>query len=235
MSSDDTPSTELCAERYLLSRQECRAAARGEFLRRKPGVNGLIAAVSELVASLTYFLSGKDLRPIPNGLYTGDLVISFCRSHFLASELVLDVELIDAAVVIRKQMELVSRLLELRAGVDIDELIGRVPNVRHLRIQIRRMYDEYSAIAHSSSPRSLRLLGTLHKDGVEYTPVYPEFDDNIFVALHHLSFLGLEFYLWATDFYSAAFPEYDPSYDRRISTLVMESFVDVFGEPSVAG
>ncbi|HEY4393180.1 MAG TPA: hypothetical protein VGP64_03915, partial [Polyangia bacterium] len=59
MSSDQTTSTELCAERYLLTRQEFRATAREEFLRCKPGVNGLIAAVSELVASLTHFLSGR--------------------------------------------------------------------------------------------------------------------------------------------------------------------------------
>jgi hypothetical protein len=146
----------------------------------------------------------------------------------------LDVDLIDAAVVIRKQMELVSRLLELQAGVNIDELIGRVPNVRHLRIQIRRMYDEYSSIAHSSHPRTLQLLGTIHEDGLEYTPLYPVFDKNVFVALHHLSFLGMEFYLWATAFYSSCFPAYDPSYDRGISSLLMESFVDVFGDPSVA-
>ena len=66
-------------------------------------------------------------------------------------------------------------------------------------------------------------------------PAVSVFDENVFVALHHLSFLGMEFYLWSTAFYSSCFPAYDPSYDRRISTLAMESFVDVSGDPSVAG
>jgi hypothetical protein len=111
-----------------------------------------MAVADELIASLTYFVVDKDLRPIDKGLYIGDLIVSFCRSHFISSDLLINCELIEVSVILRKQMELVSRLHELTQEGDLDDLIGRTPNVRHLKPVLRRLYGGYSAIAHSSDP-----------------------------------------------------------------------------------
>jgi dsDNA-specific endonuclease/ATPase MutS2 len=98
-------------------------------------------------------------REIDNGLYLADLMVSFCRSHFIASDLILGGELVEAAVIVRKQMELLARLNELSAGLDIDKLVRRTPNIKHLKTSLNRLYSEYSEISHSASPKVMQILG----------------------------------------------------------------------------
>ncbi|MBL8206491.1 MAG: hypothetical protein JNM09_19815 [Blastocatellia bacterium] len=146
------------AEKYLYSRNHFRKVAQDEFLRFNEHMNDLVASVNELVSSMTLFTSGKSLTAIPNGLYLGDLMVSFCRSHFISTDLTLGGELIEAVTIIRKQMELLSRLNELRNGLDINKLLRRTPNLKHLKTNLNRLYSDYSEIAHSSSPQPLQLL-----------------------------------------------------------------------------
>ena len=181
-----------------------------------------------MVASLTFFHADRDLRGVSNGHYIGDLLVSFCRSHFVATDLLLQGELVENATILRKQMELVSRLKELHAGMNIENLIDRTPNVGHLRTALRRLYGEYSAIAHSSNPRTLQLLGMIEKDGVTYTPLYPVFDDNMYVALNHLAIVVLEFAVWTMEFYRRELTPYDPAYDLTVFRTLVETTVAAF-------
>ena len=71
--------------------------AQHQFLMFNEHANSLVVSINELVASMTLFVSGKSLRGIDNGLYLADLMVSFCRSHFIASDLVLGGELVEAA------------------------------------------------------------------------------------------------------------------------------------------
>jgi hypothetical protein len=143
------------------------------------------------------------------------------------ADLLVQGELIEAATLLRKQMELVSRLNELGTAIDIEELIGRTPNIKHLREDLRRMYGEYSEVAHSSHPRSLQFLGTIEKDGREYTQLYPVFHENLHAGLSHLVLVTAEFFRWTTTFYQRNFPEYVQDSDRAIVETLVHCFREV--------
>ena len=84
------------AEKYIYSRDHFRKLAQHNFLAFNEHANLLVALINELVSSMTLFVSGKSFREIENGLYLADLMVSFCRSHFIASDLILGGELVEA-------------------------------------------------------------------------------------------------------------------------------------------
>lgn len=206
--------TEKAAERYLRECAGCCERSRTEFLAKRPRTRQLIDATNELVASLIYFLVEKDLDHVPNGIYIVDLLVSFCRSHFVAMDLVSHGQIIESATIVRKQMEVVSRLKELAAGMGIAELTNKTPNVKRLPAHFKRLYGEYSTIAHSSSPKKIRLLGVAKKDGARRTPLYPMFDDNLYVTLLHIILVAMEFAFWVRAFYRAQIKSYNGAADR---------------------
>lgn len=216
------------AEKYLYSRDHFRELARLDFFKFNDNANNLVVSVNELVASTTLFSSGKNLQDIQNGLYIGNLIVSFCRSHFIASDLILHGELIEAATIIRKQVELLSRLNELRNGLDIEKLIKKTPNLKHLITNFKTLYPDYSGIAHSSNPKFLQLLGeTEQKNGV-FTTLYPRFQENCYVSMSHLVVSALEFFVWASIFYSEYFQEYNPLDDVALVKVVVETHNKIF-------
>ena len=210
------------AEKYLYSRGEFRKLAQHNFLEFNEHSNILIASTNELIASITLFCSGRNFREIDNGLYCVDLMVSFCRSHFIASDLVLGGDLVDGAVIIRKQMELLARLNELKSGIDIERLIRKTPNIKHLQSGLKRQYSEYSEVAHSASPKVMELLGCRSYESGAYTLVYPEFQENAYVSLQHLILTAFEYYVWAANFLSDNFEDFDAVYHSKLFERAFE-------------
>lgn len=217
-------------EKYLYSRDHFRRIAQNDFLKFNSNANDLVAISGELVSSIALFHSGKCIRDIKNGLYIGDLIVSFCRSHFISSDLILGGELVEASVILRKQMELIARLNECMENVDIESLIKRTPNVKHLKTNIKRMYADYSEIAHSASPNSISILGRIEHEGNTFTPVYPIFDENSYVALQHMTLLVFEFYLSWLPFSESNFVAYDGARDAILFQWLIEKHQAMFGD-----
>lgn len=220
------------AEKYIYSRDHFRKIAQHNFLAFNEHANLLVASINELVASMTLFVSRKSFRAIDNGVYLADLMVSFSRSHFIASDLILGGELVEAAVIIRKQMELLARLNELSIGLDIDKLVRRTPNIKHLKSGLNVLYSEYSEISHSSSPKAMQILGRKELGEGSIPPVYPEFQENAYVSMHHLVMTALEYYVWCANFLIDNFPEYDDSYDSALFDKAYEQHQKIFtGDP----
>ena len=218
------------AEKYVYSRDTYRKKHENDFLSHHDETNYLVVHINELVASLTLFFSGKDLREIENGLYYGDLVVSFCRSHFIVSDLLVGGELVEAGTLIRKQMELLSRLNELSNGIDVEKLIKKTPNLKNLKSEIRRFYSDYSEIAHSASPEIMQLLGSKNIDNKTFTVLYPEFQENSFVALQHHAGCSFEFYIWCVNFLIDNFQEYDDTTDTSLFKIAFEKQEKIFNK-----
>ncbi|AJY49158.1 hypothetical protein [Halomonas sp. KO116] len=220
------------AEKYLYSRDQFRKLAQHKFLEFNEHSNLLIASTNELIASITLFCSGRSFREIDNGLYCADLMVSFCRSHFIASDLVLGGDLVDGAVIIRKQMELLARLNELKSGADIERLIRKTPNIKHLKSGLKRLYSEYSEVAHSASPKVMELLGRRDYESGVYTLVYPDFQENAYVSLQHLILSAFEYYVWAANFLSDNFEDYDAAYHSKLFEKSFETHNRIYtGKP----
>lgn len=188
---------------YLTNRDAFRERAMQAFSEQHPTGEVVLEAAGELVAAHTLFLSNRDLRALPHGPHIGSLIVSYCRTHFIAADLVRQSELIEASVLIRKQMELLARLRELEETAFANPE-GKVPNVRHLRTQARKLYGDYSAIAHSSKDEPLWLLGRRGSERGWFATLYPECDHNAFAAAHTLGLLALDFTMYAREFCAAA-------------------------------
>lgn len=216
------------AEKYLLSREHFRKLAQHGFLKFNKEANLLVVSTNELIASLTLFISGKNLRDIDNGLYVGDLMVSFCRSHFIASDLILGGELVEGAIIIRKQIELLARLNEITNGLDIDRLIQKTPNIKHLKTGLKRLYFDYSEIAHSSSPKVMELLGRKEYEEGNFTLLYPEFQENAYISMQHLVMSALEYYVWCVNFFGDNFSEYDSTYDSTLFEKALKQHEKIY-------
>lgn len=185
------------AQIYLESRNEARRQTEATFVAKHPEVAPLLAIENEYVAGVMFSLSGKSFANVKHGLYISDLVVSFTRTHFIAQDLICHGELIEGAVLLRKQIELLARLHELARVDKLEHLLCKTPNVRELGESIRRLYSAYSEVAHSSNPVHLQQLGRIQVDTVEYTPVYPVYDSNALVTLRHQVLTVIEFHNWS--------------------------------------
>jgi len=216
------------AEEHLHTREHFRGLVTKQFLSHHEDVNVLVASMHEIVASMVSFLADQDISKIKNGDYIVKLVASFCRSYFIAADLTLCGELTDAAVIVRKQMELLARLNELAADLDVNSLINKTPQLKYLKGALQKQYGAYSKVAHSSSLEGMILLGeTITDDGI-FTPLHPVFQENAYVSLHHLFLTELGFFMWAMEFYRKHFPNYDSTYDLRYFSLAVDRHQRIF-------
>lgn len=90
---------------------------------------------------------------------------------------------------------------------DASHLEGKTPNVRESAQGLRKMYGEYSAIAHSSKEEPLALLGDRLEGEDRWTVLYPEFNHNALAVAHHTGILALDFLEATRDFSQQAAPD----------------------------
>lgn len=218
---------DLCSK-YLETRRAYREKTSSSFLSSQ-GVARLLAAIGTPIATAMYGLSGQDLRPIPNGIYLGRLIVSFTRTHFIVADLIACGELVEAAVLMRKQMELLARLSELDAH-DMELLDRRTPNIRALREQLRPLYGVYSELAHSSTCEPLSILGFVESGALRATGVFPEPSEHARVSLQHLAMFAVEYMTWMQEFLRSHFPDQLAVMNNELEEIVT-AYVEVFGVP----
>jgi len=197
--------------KYHYSRETFRDATREKTLGM-PHVLPLINVTSEYVVRTMFVMSGKNVTHIKGGLYISKLVVSFVRTHFIAIDLALQGELVEAATLVRKQLELLARLNELIKVEDVDSLLKRTPNLSSLRTRVKALYGSYSEIAHSSTTGPLQLLGRTEVDGAVMTNLYPEYSDYALTCLQHIALCVFEYFLWADKFFTENFHDYDATW-----------------------
>jgi hypothetical protein len=218
------------AHKYEASREAFRSKARHDFLSFHEDSNELIITLNEIVARHMFFASEKSLKHVENGDYFSKLIVSFTRTHFILYDLTICNELIDASVLFRKQLELVSRLVELDSNIDISKLIKKTPNVKHLEFDLNRHYTDYTQLAHSSVSDKMELLGRAKGESGYFTAVFPEFDENSYVSFRHLFLLVTQYHYWITEKYSVWFTDYDKQIDCSLFTRSYKAFNNIFYE-----
>lgn len=220
------------AEKYECSRDVARIKARSDFLKLHEKSNFLITSLNEIVARHMFYINGKSWSHIANGEYYNKLIVSFTRTHFVLYDLIICNELIDASVLFRKQLELVSRLYELDGDIPINKLLKKTPNIKHLEFDLNKLYSDYSEVSHSSDIEKLQLLGTTIQKGKTYTSVYPQFDENSYVSYRHLFLLVTQYHYWIAEKYESWFEGYERKGDCTLYAKCYEAFNDIYyGHP----
>ncbi len=202
---------------YRIQREAWRDKSRALVMVADSPAEEITAFVEDMLAGIGLGLSGVSWRHVPEGKYVSDLVVSFIRTHFIVFDLLIASELIESTTLLRKQLELVSRLNELTDGeVPSSRLVGRVPNVRNVRSNAGGLYGTFSGVAHSSDPKHLELLGSSEALATGWTSLYPKYGSNTLVAVHNYAHVALEFVYWAIEF----FPRHDlPLRDPKLGGM----------------
>lgn len=148
--------------------------------------------------------------------YQIGIVTSFIRTHFLICDFILNGDLVEAIVLIRKQLESLARLQELDS-TPWQNLIGKVPNIKNiLRGTSGRIYGNLSEVAHFSTPRVAKLLHVIEDGELLGPSLFPQyskesgacFDMNCFVAIYYIAWLVEKLPSW--------YPDYDNIEDRLL-------------------
>lgn len=183
--------------RYLRNRDAFRAKASEDFHASNPDYADLLDATDEYVAHVVYNLSGKTIVVSEFDRYLNYLLVTFARGHFNVSQFTRSGELIEAGALFRRQMEVLARINEARNRPDLERLLRKTPNVGSLRGSIKRLYGQYSAIAHGSDTCQMELLGTPFSEAFERSlPVFPRFSRHAYVLVGHVAFSIVELHAW---------------------------------------
>lgn len=141
---------------------------------------------------------------------------SFIRTHFLVADFILNGDLVEAIVLIRKQLESLARLHELDSK-PFQKLTGKVPNIQNvLKAGAGRMYGELSEVAHFSTPRVITLLHVAERGeliGPSLLPIHTE-SGKACIDMEH--FVVVYFIAWMVEKLPAWYPGYDNSNDREL-------------------
>lgn len=216
------------AQKYEVSREAFRSKARHDFLSLHESANDLITALNEIVARHMFYVNGRSWSHIENGDYFSKLIVSFTRTHFILYDLIICNELLDASVLFRKQLELVSRLVELDSNIELSKLLKKTPNVKHLEFDLNRLYTAYTELAHSSVSDKMALLGRTESENGYFTTVFPEFSENSYVSFYHLFLLVSQYHYWIAEKYAVWFDDYEKEDDCAIYTKCYDAFNEVY-------
>lgn len=174
-----------------------RSKAMREFEAASAEARDIAWAIQHSVAELALGLSGQNWAHVANAKYYVGLTVSYIRTQQSVVEMALASEVSDGATLLRKQLELVARLRELDITNDATALLGKVPNLRHLKTPANKLYGTYSEIAHVSVVKIFDLLGEGDGENIGFTSLYPKFSSNSHVLLHNAALIHIEFLDWA--------------------------------------
>lgn len=112
------------------------------------------------------------------------LIVSFIRTHMVIDELLHCCENIEAATLVRKQLELLARYKETENMIELQRSIKnkKVPQMNKVE-NGGMIYGMLSEIAHSAKPETYTLLGyEKQEDGSVGISLFGTYDDNIKVT-----------------------------------------------------
>jgi hypothetical protein len=185
---------EICREKYRTEENESE-----NILRMF--IDGQIGSFAEKM------INKVELTSIEISYQIG-VITSFIRTHFLVSDFILNGDLLEAIVLIRKQLESLARLHELDS-TPWQQLTGKVPNIKNiLKGSSGRMYGNLSEVAHFSTPRVAHLLHIIEDGellGPSLLPQYSKesgacFDMNCFVAIYFIAWLVEKLPSWYSSY-----------------------------------
>jgi hypothetical protein len=118
-----------------------------------------------MIDGLMAMLANEVTTPIANvteaSSYQISLSASYIRTHFVACELIMNGDVVEAFVLVRKQLESLARLNELDSK-PLAKLHGKTPNIQNaLKGGAGKIYGDLSEIAHFATPRVSEFLGCL--------------------------------------------------------------------------
>jgi len=158
---------------------EYSKSAHSALLENCPKWESLISQMDQFISCILSVLKNISTVELEHK-YRLTLITSFIRSHFVILDLIESSDLIEAATIIRKQVELLARFEEIEKK-ELTKLMGKTPKVTSLNIG--PTYGSLSEIAHSSKFGPLSLLGIQETEKETGYSIYPVFNENTLTTI----------------------------------------------------
>lgn len=145
------------------------------------------------------------------------LIVSFIRTHMIIDELLHYCENIEAATLVRKQLELLARYKETENMEELQYAIKhkKVPQISKIE-NGGVMYGMLSEIAHSALPETYTLLGyEKQKDGNVGINLFGVYDDNVKVTLGIHIDIFCRFFIEMMQFQKEHLKDYSEDIDMK--------------------
>lgn len=153
------------------------------------------------------------------------LCVSFMRTHFVINELILYSSNLEAATLLRKQIELLARMNELKIE-NIEKLQRKTPCVKHVP-WVKKFYGILSESAHSATIESLDDLGyTMENEECKRFYIQPTYSGRTIDLLYLWIELFMMFSVEMIEIQSEIFENYDSSVDWNLILQLIKIGLD---------
>ena len=209
---------------------QAREACRDQYRKDEKNDDNIIRVLIDgQIAYLATKTTEKIEQTSPEISYQLVASASFVRTHFVITDMILNGDLVEAATLIRKQLEAVSRLVEIDT-IPLDKLVGKTPNIGTLLKQgTGRIYGVLSQAAHSATPDIAEYLHVVEYGDQIGPSLMPRFTDKSSLCSDINSFLALLFLAWLIQKLPSWYPTYDNTNDMRVlaNTYLLAKNVDL--------
>lgn len=191
---------------YVYDLDSCRKEAFNVLLTEYPGIIGVFGRMTSFFTNLCSRLNDVKV-PYEELQYKLLLTVSFMRTHICVCEHIFNSENVEAAILMRKQLELIARIREVEVK-DFGSLYDKVPNVVFGR-PMNSLYGILSKIAHNADLESLDMLGfRMEDENHKQICVYPIYNANTIYSFDVAIGLFLMFMVEAIFLQKQMFPDY---------------------------
>ena len=195
---------------------DARQYAEKRIIEDYPDVKVIMDKTIDFFTIITNKMNGVELVD-EKEQYKLLLIVSFMRTHYVINELIMSSEIIEAATLMRKQLELLARLKEIDVG-ELEKLDKKVPQMKHVP-WLKEYYGLWSQVAHNASFNSLDLLGyNMDDEAHKRFYVQPTYTENTIETLNMNLSLFMMFGLIVIDFMGTVFSGYKA--DEEIQFLL---------------
>ena len=186
---------EKCRQQYRVAEPEPR--------------NRLRICIDGLMALLANSVRMPIATVTESSSYQITLSASFIRTHFLACDMIMNGDVVEAFVLIRKQLESLARLNELDSK-PFAKFHGKTPNIQNaLKGGAGRIYGDLSEISHFATPRVAEFLNVIERGEATGPSIPNVFSERAIACMDICHFITLYFEMWMVDKLKEWYPDRD--------------------------
>lgn len=215
--------------KYQTDSKKAREATREEYRKNEPELhNNFRITIDGLLGRMSNQLIQTFENPTEKNSYQLSLVASFLRSHFLINDLIIDGDLIEAVTLVRKQLEMLTRMHEID-DKPILKLLKKTPNVINIFGPAgKKLYPTLSEIAHFATPRVGDLINFHSKKDNRSGPgLVPFYNEDSIVCYNQHAYVSIYFCFWFMEFLRKLYGEkYNDTYDNQTFLILIRMAED---------
>lgn len=200
-------------DEYAHQLVSCRKEALDALIKEYPGIPEIFGRMTAFFTDFIWAMDGVEVGD-EKLQYKLLLTVSFMRTHVCVCEHIFNSENIEAATLMRKQLELIARLREVEVK-DLETLYDKVPNVAFGQ-PMNVLYGILSKIAHNTNLDSLNILGyRMDDERHKHVYVYPVYNENTIYSFDVAVGLFFMFGMETVHLRRSIFQDYDVQNDGQ--------------------